>query len=305
MTLKNIELNHQKILELIDENADVEQIVTDCQFTEGPIWNPKEKCLYFSDMPGDKRRRWSEADGISVVRDPSNKCNGMTYDADGNLYVCEHVTSTLVKETPDGERVTIASHWDGKELNSPNDVVLRDDGVIYFSDPWYGRMPVFGEEREQDLDFQGLYRITTDGELHLEADDFEQTNGLCFSPDEKLLYVNDSPRGHIRVFDVAADGSLSNNRMFAEDIGDGILESGIVDGMKADEKGNIYVTGPRGMWVFDPEGHHLGVIKMPEHAGNLNWGGDNWDVLYCCCATSVYRVQMKVRGNPVSYMKMK
>ena len=305
MTFNNVELNHQKLLELIDENSRVEQIVTDCQFTEGPIWNPREQCLYFSDMPDDKRRRWSEADGVSIVRDPSNKCNGMTYDAVGNLYVCEHVTSTLVKETPEGDREILASHWNGKELNSPNDVVLRDDGVIYFSDPLYGRMPVFGLERDQELDFQGLYRITANGELHLEADDFEQTNGLCFSPGEKLLYVNDTPRGHIRVFDVTTDGSLSKNRIFAEDIGDGTLESGVVDGMKADEKGNIYVTGPRGMWVFDPEGHHLGVIKMPEHAGNLNWGGENWDVLYCCCATSVYRVQMKVRGNPVSYMSMK
>jgi gluconolactonase len=117
--------------------------------------------------------------------------------------------------------------------------------------------------------------------------------------------VNDSPRAHIRAFDVAADGSLSKSRIFAEKIGDGVLENGIVDGMKADERGNIYVTGPRGIWVLSPKAEHLGVIRMPEHAGNLNWGGRNWDELYCACSTSIYRVKMKVRGNPVAYMSMR
>jgi gluconolactonase len=229
----------------------------------------------------------------------------MTYDAAGNLYVCEHVTSSLVMETPSGERKVLASHWQGKELNSPNDVVLRSDKSIYFSDPSYGRMPVFGLERKQDLGFQGLFRISPDGRLHLEADDFGQTNGVCFSPDEKILYVNDSPRAHIRAFDVAPDGSLSNSRIFAANIGDGVLENGIVDGMKADERGSIYVTGPRGIWVLSPAAEHLGVIRMPEHAGNLNWGGRNWDELYCACSTSIYRVKMKVRGNPVAYMSMR
>jgi len=300
-----VEVKSSAILDLLDQNASVEKLCTGFWFTEGPIWNPKEQCLYFSDMPGDVRRRWSAADGVKEVRRPSNKCNGMTYDADGNLYVCEHVTSSLVMETPKGERKVLASHWLGKELNSPNDVVLRSDKTIYFSDPSYGRMPVFGQERKQELNFQGLFRIEPDGKLHLEADDFGQTNGLCFSPNEKILYVNDSPRGHIRAFDVAFDGYLSRSRIFAENIGDGVLENGIVDGMKADEHGNIYVTGPRGIWVISPNAEHIGVIRMPEHAGNLNWGGPNWDELYCACSTSIYRVKMKVRGNPVAYMKMR
>jgi gluconolactonase len=229
----------------------------------------------------------------------------MTYDGAGNLYVCEHVTSSLVMETSAGERKVLASHWQGKELNSPNDVVVRSDNSIYFSDPTYGRMPVFGLERKQELGFQGLYRISPDGTLHLEADDFEQTNGVCFSPNEKLLYVNDSPRAHIRMFDVAADGSLSNSRIFVENIGDGVLENGIVDGMKCDERGNIYVTGPRGIWVLSPSGEQLGILRMPEHAGNLTFGGPSWDELYCACSKSIYRVKMKVRGNPVAYMKMR
>jgi len=301
---KTVEVKSPEMLNLIDANAVVEQICTGFWFTEGPIWNAKAQCLYFSDMPGDVRRRWSAADGVKEIRRPSNKCNGMTYDGAGNLYVCEHVTSSLVMETPSGERKVLASHWQGKELNSPNDVVVRSDNSVYFSDPSYGRMPVFGLERKQELDFQGLYRISPGGKLHLEANDFGQTNGLCFSPNENILYVNDSPRAHIRMFDVAADGSLSNSRIFAEKIGDGVLENGIVDGMKVDERGNILVTGPRGIWVLSPKAEHLGVIRMPEHAGNLTFGGRNWDELYCACSKSIYRVKMKVRGNPVAYMKL-
>ena len=297
-----IEVNSPKLLDLVAEDAAVEQIATGFAFTEGPIWNPAEECLYFSDMPNDVRRRWSPADGATVVRDPANKCNGMTLDGGLNLYICEHSTSLLVRETPDGERQVLASHFEGRELNSPNDVVVKSDGAVYFSDPTYGRMPGFGEEREQALGFQGVYRIAPEGTLQCMGDDFEQPNGLCFSPDESLLYINDTPRAHIRVFDVAADGSLTNARMFAENVGDGELEGGVVDGMKCDARGNVYVTGPRGIWVFALDGEHLGVIGMPEHAGNLNWGGNGWNELYCCCTTSVYRVTLKASGDRLAYM---
>ena len=297
-----IEVNSPRLLDLVAEDASVDRICTGFQFTEGPIWHPGEQCLYFSDIPADTRRRWSAAEGASDVRQPNNKGNGMTLDADLNLYVCEHVTSSLVRETRSGERQVLASHYRGKELNSPNDVVVKSDGQVYFSDPWYGRMPVFGEERERELGFQALFRIAADGTLHCEADDFDQPNGLCFSPDESLLYVNDTTRAHIRLFDVGADGALSNGRMFAENIGDGVLENGVVDGMKCDEQGNVYVTGPRGFWVFGADGEHLGVIGMPEHSANLNWGGTGWNELYCTCSTSVYRIALKVAGNRLSYM---
>ena len=207
-------------------------------------------------------------------------------------------------ETPAGERKVLAAHWQGRELNSPNDVVVRSDGTVYFTDPTYGRMPVFGLERERDLDFQGVYRVSRDGALHREADDFSQPNGLCLSPDEAILYVNDTTRAHIRAFDVAGDGSLRRRRIFAEGVGSGDYDEGVVDGMKCDEDGNVYVTGPRGIWVLDPQGRHLGVIRMPEIAGNMNWGGPDWTDLYCACSTSIYRVRMKVRGNPVAYMNM-
>ena len=298
--------NSDKLFDLIAEDAAVEQVATGFQFTEGPLWNPVENCLYFSDMPNDVRRRWSAADGATVVREPSgtpaNKCNGMTYDGDFNPYICEHSTSYLARETASGERQILASHFGEKELNSPNDVVVKSDGAVYFSDPTYGRLPVFGEERECELNFQGVFRISPDGDVTCVANDYGQPNGLCFSPNESLLYINDTPRAHIRVYDVNADGSLANGRIFAENIGDGELASGVVDGMKCDEHGNIYVTGPQGLWVYNTSGTHLGTIEMPEHSANLNWGGSDWSDLYICCSTSVYRVRMKVSGNRLSYM---
>ena len=298
-----IALNSEKLRQLVDERAEVEQAATGFTFTEGPIWM-SDGSLHFSDMPGDKRRRWHPTDGVEVLRDPSKKCNGMTRDNNGNLIVCEHVTSSVVREHPDGRRDTIAFHWGGSYLNSPNDVIVASDGSILFTDPTYGRMPGFGIERAQELDFQGVYRVATDGALSLLGDDFEQPNGLCFSPDESLLYINDTVRAHIRVFDVGAGHELSNGRVFAENIGDGDLAKGeLVDGMKADEHGNVYVTGPKGVWVFSPDGEHLGVIGVPENVGNLNWGDDDWRTLYIAASSSIYRVRMNVSGNRLGYMR--
>ncbi|MBV9005859.1 MAG: SMP-30/gluconolactonase/LRE family protein, partial [Solirubrobacterales bacterium] len=192
-----VSVKSEQLAELIDPGADVERVATGFTFTEGPIWNQEGAFLLFSDMPGDVRRRWSERDGVQEVMRPSNKCNGMVYDAAGNLLVCEHVTSTLVRERPDGTRETIASHYRGVELNSPNDVVVASDGSILFSDPTYGRMPGFGVERPRQLGFQGVYRIPAGGgepELAVAEGEFEQPNGLCFSPDESLMYINDTPR---------------------------------------------------------------------------------------------------------------
>src|SRR6266516_6260656 len=298
-----VAVHSQKLHELVDENAEVERLATGFTFTEGPIWMP-DGSLHFSDMPGDKRRRWHPEEGVTVLRDPSNKCNGVTLDNDGNLIVCEHVTSSVVRESPDGsKREALATHWGDNELNSPNDVIVASDGSILFSDPTYGRMPGFGLEREQDLDFQGVYRIPAGGgDLQLLVDDFKQPNGLCFSPDESLLYVNDTERAHIRVFDVGPDHQLSNGRVFAENIGDGDLAKGVVDGMKIDERGDVYVTGPEGIWVFSPEGEHLGTIQVPEPTGNLNWGDDDWKSLSIPSSTSLYRVRMKVGGNRLGYM---
>ena len=180
-----VDVRSEKLTELVDPGVEIEQLGTGFTFTEGPIWHPRKQSLLFSDMPGDVRRRWSEAGGVEEVMRPSNKCNGMTYDADLNLLVCEHSTSSVVRERPDGTRETLASHYRGKELNSPNDIVVHSSGAIYFSDPTYGRLPGFGIERECELDFRGVYRIAPGGgDPQLLGDDFGEPNGLCFSADE-------------------------------------------------------------------------------------------------------------------------
>jgi len=302
-----VQAHSPEVLELVAEDAELEQLGTGFTFTEGPLWHTGGYLL-FSDMPGDVRRRWDESGGVTEVARPSNKGNGMTWDLEGRLVVCEHVTSSLVRMDPDGTgsgREVLASHYDGRELNSPNDVVVKSDGTIYFTDPTYGRMPGFGIEREQDLDFQGVYRIPPGGgDLELAVDDFVQPNGLCFSPDESLLYVNDTDRAHIRVFDVQPDGSLSGGQVLADGIGTGELESGeLVDGMKLDERGNVWVTGPKGVWVFSPQGEHLGVVEVPENVGNVNWGGPAWNWLFIAASASMYRVNTNVSGNRLHYMR--
>jgi gluconolactonase len=299
-----INLISESLAELIDPGAEVERVATGFTFTEGPLWNAEGEFLLFSDMPGDVRRRWSEHEGVTEIMRPSNKCNGMVYDAGGNLLVCEHVTSSLVRERPDGTRETLATHYQGKYLNSPNDVITRSDGTIYFSDPTYGRMPGFGIERAQDLSFQGVYRIAADGgepELVVGEDEFEQPNGLCFSPDESLMYINDTSRALIRIYDVQADGTLAGGRVFFDGIGTGVIEEGIADGMKCDARGNIWVTGPRGVWVISPQGEHLGVIEVPEGVGNIAWGGAGWKTLYMPSTTSLYRVETRVGSAPLPY----
>jgi gluconolactonase len=302
-----LQVNAPAFLELVDEDAELERLGTGFTFTEGPIWNPAGYLL-FSDMPGDVRRRWDAQSGVTEVANPSNKGNGMTLDNDGRLIVCEHVTSSVVRMDPDGRgggREVLASHYEGRELNSPNDVVVKSDGAIYFSDPTYGRMPGFGLERDQDLDFQGVYRIPPEGgEPGLLVDDFDQPNGLCFSTDESLMYVNDTPRAHVRVFDVNSDGTLSNSRVLADGIGSGSLEIGdLVDGMKLDERGNVWVTGPGGVCVFNAEGEHIGTVEVPENVGNINWGGPDWNELFIPATTSVYRITCKVSGNRLPYMR--
>jgi gluconolactonase len=301
-----VQVNAPAFLELVDEDVELERLGTGFTFTEGPIWNPGGYLL-FSDMPGDVRRRWDEESGVQEVANPSNKGNGMTLDNDGRLIVCEHVTSSVVRMDPDGKgsgREVLASHYEGRELNSPNDVVVRSDGAIYFTDPTYGRMPGFGIEREQDLAFQGVYRIAPGGgDPQLLVEDFDQPNGLCFSPDESLLYINDTTRAHIRVFDVADDGTVANGRVLADGIGSGDLAIGdLVDGMKLDERGNVWVTGPGGVCVFDNEGEHIGTVEVPENVGNINWGGPDWNWLFIPATTSLYRIACKVSGNRLPYM---
>lgn len=290
--------------QLIDEYVPVIQLGSGFTFTEGPIWHPTEHYLLFSDMPGDVRRRWDRHHGVRDVMRPSNKGNGLTYDRDLNLIVCEHSTSSLVRLAADGSRTVLASHFEGRELNSPNDVVVKSDGSIYFTDPWYGRMPGFGLERPRELGFQGVYRVRaershSEPELLVDRYLFGQPNGLCFSPDEQLLYINDTEKALIRVFDMQPDGSLANGRLFAEGLKDD-RKPGVPDGMKCDALGNVWVTAPGGLWVYASDGKHIGKIDIPELAANLHWGGKDWRTLFVCATHSVYTIQTKVgpRNEP-------
>ena len=290
--------------ELIDVETPLTRLATGFLFTEGPVWHPRERHLLFSDMPGDVRRRWDATAGVVEVARPANKCNGMTYDADLNLLVCEHATSTLVREYRDGRRAIVASHFEGRELNSPNDVCVRSDGSIYFSDPWYGRMPVFGVERPRQLGFQGVYRVSPAGviELVVARDLFEQPNGLCFSPDEGTLFIDDTAKALVRAFDVHPDGSLSRERVFASGLRSE-EERGAPDGMKCDAKGNLWVTGPGGVWVYEPGGDLLGKVPVPEVAANLAWGGPDFRTLFLTASTSLYTVATKVGPRSEPYMR--
>jgi len=292
--------------DLIDEHAPVLQLGTGFNFTEGPIWHPVEKYLLFSDMPDDKRRRW-DGNGVREVMHPSNKGNGMTYDADLNLLVCEHATSSVARFRPDGTREVLTSHYDGRELNSPNDLVVKSDGLIWFSDPTYGRMPVFGVPREVELGFQGVYRIGRNGgepELMVERYTYTQPNGLCFSPDEKLLYINDTVQANIRVYDVTPDGKLSNERLFASGIQDA-TRPGVPDGMKCDMHGNVWVTAPAGIWVYNPKGKLIGKVQVPELVANIHWGGDDWRTLFICATHSLYSVRTKVGPRNEPFIKVR
>ncbi len=291
-----IEIRDPRMREVVGDSVAFDQLAAGCIFTEGPLWHPQGRYLLFSDMPGDHMRRWSATDGVTTFRQPSNKANGTAWDLQGRLLTCQHATSTLTRTEPDGRITTLASHYDGKELNSPNDVVVHSTGTIYFTDPSYGRMEGFGVLRECDLDFRGVYCVRPDGSaLTLLADDFGQPNGLCFSADEAVLYVNDTERQHVRRFDVQPDGTLKGGAVWAQTVGAG---EGGPDGMKMDVAGNLYTCGPGGIHVFAPDATSLGVIRTPEKCANFAWGEDDYRSLFITASTSLYRVRSKTPGRP-------
>jgi len=299
-----VEVDSPAFEELIDPNAELVFLGDGYQFTEGPVWNPSEQALYFSDIPGDARWRWTEAKGMELVAEPTFKGNGMAYDVDGSLLVCEQVSSCLTRIHADGRRELVAWHYQGVYMNSPNDVVVRaKDGSIYFTDPDYGRWNDWiGCKREFVRDFKGVYRVPPGGgpvELVVDPAEFEQPNGLCFSPDESLLYINDSPRAEIKVYDVNDDGSLSNRRLLRGEIGRGEMGEGNLDGMECDEHGNIWTSGPGGVWVLNPQGERIGAIRTPEICGSVVFGGEDLKTLFLTTTKSVHMMQTKVASAPL------
>ncbi len=267
----------------IDFNAPIEKVAGDFKFTEGPVWCAANGELLFSDIPANRILRFKDGK-CETFRSPSLNSNGLTLDKQGRLIVCEHGSRRVTRTETGGTVTVLAERFEGKRLNSPNDVVVRSDGAVYFTDPPYG---VKREERE--LDFQGVYRISADGQtLVLLGKDFAKPNGLAFTPDEKTLYINDTERGHIRAFDVGADGMLTKGRIFAETPG--------ADGMKVDTAGNVYCTSRGGVMVFDRTGKHLGTFVTPEQPANCGFGDADWKTLYMTCRTGLYRVRLTIPG---------
>jgi gluconolactonase len=280
---------------IVDAGSTPEQLATGFRFVEGPSWHATEAALYFSDIIGNAQYRWHEGDGVSTFRAPSFMANGTTWDPQGRLLVCEHAGSRVSRVDLAGNYEILVSHFDGKQLNSPNDIVVKSDGCIHFTDPPYGRNATHGVLREQELDFQGVYRLDPETrELTLLVDDFAGPNGLCFSVDESRLFINDTVRQHIRVFEVAADGSLLNGRLFAETGGS---EPGVADGMKFDQAGHLYCCGSGGIHVFDAEGKRLGIIRLPEPPANFTWGGADLHDLLITARQSLYRLRVKIPGH--------
>ena len=275
---------------IIDPNAQVERIADGFQFVEGPVWHP-DGYLLFSDIPANTIYKWVPGATEAVAyRQPSHHSNGLTLDRENRLVACEHERRVSRAEL-DGTVHPIAERYQGKRLNSPNDVVVKSDGSIYFTDPPYG-LPRQSEGKEMHCN--GVFRLAADGTLTLLDDTFVRPNGLAFSPDESTLYVDDSAEMHVRAFDVSPDGTLANGRVFADLHDPG--QDGVPDGMKVDLQGNVFCTGPGGIWVLSPEGEKLGRITVPEVPANLAWGDADGKTLYITARTGLYRLRVKTGG---------
>jgi len=263
---------------------------------EGPLWWKEGGFLLFNDIHNNKRLKYTPGTGVTVDLEPSNRANGLTRDLQGRLISCEHDTRRVTRRELDGSLTVIANSFQGRRLNRPNDVVVRSDGSIYFTDPWTS--PAAPEQ--WDLTFAGVYRLAPDlGTFSLLVDNFVVPNGLAFSPDESVLYVNDSRRGHIRAFDLLPNGTLAkaSDRVFADLRG---AEPGVPDGMKVDVAGNVYCGGAGGIWIMDPQGKKLGRIVHGHPATtNIAFGGDEWKTLYFTSRTHLGSVNLKIAGLPV------
>jgi gluconolactonase len=290
-----VEVLASDLASVLPADAQLERVGTGFRFTEGPLWDPEEGSLLFSDIPADRICRWKEGARAGVFREPSGKSNGLTWDLDGSLLACEHARRRISRTLPGGRVVPVVERYQGRRLNSPNDLVVRSDGSIYFSDPPYGLTPEMGEPGEPEQPVNGLYRLPPGAdEPVLLADDFDRPNGLAFSPNERLLYVADTPRYQVRVFEVLPDGTLAHSRVFAQFH----AEQGVgrPDGMKVDTEGNLYTTGPGGVWILNRAGELLAHLRFPERTANLAWGDDDFRSLYVTATSSVYRLRVLAPG---------
>lgn len=275
---------------LLIETESPEIISGSHQFTEGPYWH-SEGYLLFSDIPANRVYKWVEGEESDVFLEPSGNSNGIAADADGSILLARH-NGTVARVTQGGgEPEIVADSYEGKRFNSPNDLDVRSDGIIYFTDPPFGVSP---EDRE--LDFSGVYMLTPDGTLSLVYDAFAYPNGITFNAEETILYVNDSETGDIIAFGIDDDGQPQNPEPFAN-IGEMGSGKGAADGMITDTHGNLYTTGPRGLTIFDKDGQELHLIPFDEQITNLEWGGADADQLFITGANNVYRYRMNTTGR--------
>ena len=262
---------------------------------EGPLWWREGGYLLFSDIHNDRRMKWAPGEGVSVFYEPTSNANGLTRDPQGRLIACEHGSRRVSRMEPDGTITVVANNYQARRLNRPNDVVVKSDGSIYFTDPG-------APDPGLDLDFAGVYRVSPDlGTMTLLVRDFIVPNGLAFSPDERILYINDSRRRHIRAFELMPTGTLAlwTDRVFCDLKGE---RPGVPDGMKVDVERNVYCTGPGGIWIMDPSGRHLGTILTgADQTTNVAWGGEDWRTLYYTTRTTTGSIRLNIPGLPVPY----
>lgn len=280
---------------LFKRDASMSTVATGFGFTEGPVWDDRG-FLYVSDEVQNKIYKVyldGRKESFLSLGDP----DGNTYDRANQLIDCASVLRALIRIGPDAKFQTIATAYEGKRFNSPNDVIIGPDGAIYFTDPTLD-LP---KGEKQELSFQGVYRLDAAGKVTLLVRDMSQPNGLAFSPDGKTLYVDDSDQKNIRAFNFGSDAKVSGGRVFGVEEGSG----GVPDGMRVDAKGNLFVTGPKGIWVWDSAGHHLGTIVVPEQPANLNWGDKDRKTLYITGTTSVYRIRTLTRGFDFAWARDK
>jgi len=283
-------------------NLHVEKLYTGCRWAEGPAWFASGRYLVWSDIPNDRMLRWDETDGsVSVFRQPANNTNGHTVDREGRLISCEHRGRCVSRTEHDGTRTVLASHFEGKRFNSPNDVVVKSDGSIWFTDPSYGIDSDYeGDAAPSEIGARNVYRLDpASGGLKVVADDFVQPNGLAFSPDESLLYIVDTGATHVadgphhvRRFDVWPDGKLTGGEVFAT------CDAGLYDGFRIDVHGNLWLSAGDGVHCHAPDGTLLGKISIPETVANVCFGGPKLNRLFICGTTSLYSVFLNTRAAP-------
>ena len=274
---------------IVPSDSKLAKLASGMKFTEGPVWLARDGgLLVFSDIPADELKQWTAKDGLSVFRKPSANANGNTVDRQGRLITCEHTGRRVSRLEADGSLHTVVDQCGGKKFNSPNDAVVKSDGTIWFTDPPYG-LPS-GAKKEQDGN--NVFRFDPkSGTASVVARDFDRPNGLCFSPDEKQLYIADSgkPR-HLRVFDVQPDGTLTGGAVF------GVIDQGVPDGIRCDAQGRIFSSAGDGVHIFAPDGKLIGKILVPESPANLCFGGPDGKTLFITARTSLYSIPLLVKG---------